>query len=83
MFWFFGWEACGVFAPWPGIEPVTPELEGKVLTAGPPGKFLFIFHLSFIFLDVHGKEQCGEKGDEVAKDSSPSHVLIPLLVIKD
>ena len=70
-------EACGVLAPRPGIEPVTPALEGKVLTAEPPGKFLFIFHLSFISLDLHGKEQCDEK-DEVTKDSSPSHVLIPL-----
>ena len=47
-----------------------------------PGVFflvsVFIFHLSFISLDLHGKEQCDEKGDEVTKDSSPSRVLIPL-----
>ena len=77
MFWFFGWEACGVLTPWPGIKPVTPALEGRVLTTGLPGKVLFIFHLSFISLDLRGKEQCDEKGDEVTKDS-PSHVLIPL-----
>ena len=38
MFCFFGHEACGVLAPWPGIEPTPPALEGKVLTTGPPGK---------------------------------------------
>ena len=34
----FGWEACGISAPWPGIEPVTPALESEILTIGPPGK---------------------------------------------
>ena len=38
MFWFFGREACGILAPWPGTEPTLPALEGKVLTTGPPGK---------------------------------------------
>ena len=40
MFWFFGREACGILAPWPGIEPTPPALEGKVLTTGLPGKSL-------------------------------------------
>ena len=35
---FFGTEACGILAPWPGIEPAPPPLEGEVLTTGPPGK---------------------------------------------
>ena len=35
---FFGKEACGILAPWPGIEPTLPALQGKVLTTGPPGK---------------------------------------------
>ena len=38
MFWFFGYEACGILAPPPEIEPILPELEGRVLTIGPPGK---------------------------------------------
>ena len=38
MFWSFGWEACGVLAPLPGIEPVPPASEGTVLTTGPPGE---------------------------------------------
>ena len=38
MFWFVGFEACGILASLPGIEPTTPTLEGEVLTTGPPGK---------------------------------------------
>ena len=38
MLRFFGPKACGILAPWPGIEPVPPSLEGGVLTTGPPGK---------------------------------------------
>ena len=38
MFGFFGPEACGIFAPWPEIEPVPPALEGEVLTTRSPGK---------------------------------------------
>ena len=30
--------ACGILVPWPGIEPVSPELKGKFLTTVPPGK---------------------------------------------
>ena len=40
MFWPFGPKSCGTLAPWPGIEPAPPALEGKVLTTGPPGKSL-------------------------------------------
>ena len=40
MFWFYGHRACGILAPQPGIEPITPSaLEGEVLTIGPPGKY--------------------------------------------
>ena len=38
MFWLFGCEAYGISAPWPGIEPTPPALEGEALTTGPPGK---------------------------------------------
>ena len=40
MIWFFGFEACRILPPWPGIEPVSSTWEGKVLTTGPSGKFL-------------------------------------------
>ena len=48
MFWFFGLEACGILAPWPGIKPAAPALEGKVLTTGLPGKSLHIFLKSWV-----------------------------------
>ena len=38
MFWFFGHEACGILASWPGIEPEPVAWEGKILTTEPPGK---------------------------------------------
>ena len=37
MFWLFGHEACGILAPWPGIKPARPALEGEISTTGPPG----------------------------------------------
>ena len=40
MFCFFGPEACGILAPWPGIKLSPLALEGEVLTTGPPGKSL-------------------------------------------
>ena len=40
-FWFFGHNACEILAPWPGIKPTPPTLEGDVLTTGPPGKYQF------------------------------------------
>ena len=43
MFWYFGGETCGIIAPQPGIEPVPPALEGKVLITRPLGKPLYIF----------------------------------------
>jgi len=38
MFCFFGCEACGILVSPPGMEPTPPELKGKVLSTGPPGK---------------------------------------------
>ena len=38
MFWFFDHVACGIMVPQPGIEPIPPALEGKVLTTESPGK---------------------------------------------
>ena len=32
--------ACGILVPRPGIEPLSPSLEGGFLTSGPPGKSL-------------------------------------------
>ena len=30
--------ACGLLLPWPEIEPMSPALQGRFLTTGPPGK---------------------------------------------
>ena len=38
MFWFFGYQTCGILPPRPGIEPTPFALEDKVLSTGPPGK---------------------------------------------
>ena len=38
MFCFFDHKARGILAPQPRIKSSSPELEGKVLTTGPPGK---------------------------------------------
>ena len=40
VFWvfFFGQKAGDILAPWPGIKPATPALEGKVLTTRSPRK---------------------------------------------
>ena len=40
---FFGCKTCGTLVPQPGIEPVPPALEGKVLITRPLGKPLYIF----------------------------------------
>ena len=38
------WATREDLVPWPGIKPVSPAVEvWKVLTTGPPGKFLFKF----------------------------------------
>ena len=47
MFWFFGYKACGILAPRPGIETAPPAFEGEVLTTGPPGKSPLILFLIF------------------------------------
>ena len=58
MFWFFGHEACGIFAPQPGIEPAPAALEGKVLTTGPSGKCLFYILSNEMNILVECISQC-------------------------
>ena len=53
MFWFFGHKACGILAPWPGIKPTPPALEGEVLTTGPPGKSLWFWFLAKPTFNCH------------------------------
>ena len=42
--------ACGISVPQPGIEPVFPALQGRVLPPGPRGK-----SLGMIFENVRGR----------------------------
>ena len=35
---FFGHKTCRTLSPQPGIEPISPALEGEVLTTEPPAK---------------------------------------------
>ena len=47
--------ACGILVPRPGIEPVSPVLQGRFLTTGPPGKSLIIV-LICISLIINNEE---------------------------
>ena len=47
MFCFIGHKACGIFVPWPGMEPASLTLEGKALTTGLPVKYCVFFCLFF------------------------------------
>ena len=40
MFWVFGYEACRILDPSPGIKSALPTLECEVLTTGLSGKSL-------------------------------------------
>ena len=50
MSWFFGCEAHGILAPWPGVEPTPLTLESVVLTTEPQGK-------SHVSLFITGEER--------------------------
>ena len=75
MFCFFGWEACGILAFWPGIKPIPAALEGEVSTTGLPGRsctvpehyqgFLFsttlgVNTVAFISVDFASKDRKGK-----------------------
>ena len=44
-FGFLAMRHVGISAPQPGIKPVPPALEDKVLTTGPPRKFPLVYWL--------------------------------------
>ena len=43
---------CGILVPQPGIEPMSPALEGGFLTTGPPGKSPNLQKLGNIFPEL-------------------------------
>ena len=68
LFYVLGFLAQGmwILAPWPGIELVAPELEGKVLTTGPPGESREHKLLSnHLLLSFHLAQQCFQKSREL------------------
>ena len=40
--------AWGILVPGLGIEPLSPALEGRFLTTGPPGKSLKLYFKAYI-----------------------------------
>ena len=48
----FGWEACGILAPWPGFEPTPLTLVGEVLATGPSGKSLHCIFLIWTHVPI-------------------------------
>ena len=53
MFWFLGFKAYGILAPWPKIKPSTPELEDEVLTTEQPGKSIKLKFWENIFIIIY------------------------------
>ena len=49
-------EECGILVPRPGIEPMSPALQGRFLTTGPPGKssFYLLIKKPVIYQELYG-----------------------------
>ena len=71
--------ACGILAPWPGIELTFPELQGGFLTTGPPGKYQkFIVEQGSNLLYVHLAGVCS-----VLKNKSVPVIYIPCDILRN
>ena len=77
MFWCFGTWGIWDLVPWPGIEPMTPALEGNVSTTGPPGTFPS--YPSFWSRIV--TSQVEEQGDLLLKKKKKDCVYISALTL--
>ena len=77
LFWFFGHEACGILAPQPGMGPVPPASEDKVLTTGPPGKSPTLIYLiwqpQWPFSFSPPKAECCSTGEGIKERTGASH----------
>ena len=65
-FFFMFWPhqaACGILMPQPGIEPVPPASEGRILTTGLPGKSQKNVHSSRLPRWLCGKLSAFSLGD--------------------
>ena len=45
MLWFLAGVACEILAPWSGIYPTSPTLEGEVLTTRQP---VYVFYWQYV-----------------------------------
>ena len=85
MFWCFGREARRILAPWSGIEPTPPALEGEVLTTGPPGKFpkpALSLILGFSLQSPSGYWEAGRNWDNpTLLPHAASYVVISILCV--
>ena len=70
MCWCFGWEACRIWAPWPGIEPAPLALTVEASTPGSPGRSLSLT-----------SERLGNRGNKPWLRSVPlsAHTQCPLV----
>ena len=59
--------ACGILVPQPGIKPMSPALQGRFLTTGPPGKSPLLSPL-----DIHCLSTLSEKTLESPLDCKES-----------
>ena len=62
----------GILVPLPGIEPESPALQGRFLTTGPPGKYLYFPPTVVIQMTcprTHGQLRDGSRGGEHAKEA--------------
>ena len=64
---------CRILAPWPGIKPMSPALEGRFLTSEPLEKSLKIVFLFTISLTFRREEKV--QNNETVQDQDDSQVL--------
>ena len=65
--WAVASSECGILGPQPGIEPLSPALQGRFLTTGPPGKSPLLSPL-----DIHCLSTLSEKTLESPLDCKES-----------
>ena len=68
----------GILAPRPGIEPVPPALEGKVLTTGLPEKSPCPFYMVTIPSSILRERKKIDKVQEVERRKHPLPTAPPL-----
>ena len=80
VFWFPGYEACGIVGPELGIEPALPALDGELLAPGLPEKTLPVcpLHLPPAHSPPWREQHC-ENASRVLKHSTELCLVISFL----